>query len=184
MAAVWKLLLQIKKVARDVAAEEWGVHPESAAALSFKVTVLRPYEETPSQASSGDPIPGSTLDRARQRAAAAQQREYQIYDTDNGRAVVAFMAADDEAATARVERYRREHPGEQVGLRRAGNTTQARQIFTGYWDVRIDNEVVFRVQAETQGEANNKAREWLSQRSPEFRQQHQGGEVTVTPRYE
>lgn len=61
---------------------------------------------------------------------------------------------------------------------------QAQQRFTGFWDVKIGDEVVFRVQAETQGEANNKAREWVSQRSPEFRQQHQGGEVTVTPRYE
>ncbi len=115
-----------KKVAKDVAAEEWGVHPDSEAALSFKVSLLRPYQETPNQASSGEPIPGSTLDRARQRAAAAQQQEYQIYDTDTGRAVVAFVAADDEAATARVERYRREHPGDQVGVRRAGATTQAR----------------------------------------------------------
>ncbi len=115
-----------KKVAKDVAAEEWGVHPDSEAALSFKVSLLRPYQETPNQASSGEPIPGSTLDRARQRAAAAQQQEYQIYDTDTGRAVVAFVAADDEAATARVERYRREHPGDQVGVRRAGTSTQAR----------------------------------------------------------
>lgn len=61
---------------------------------------------------------------------------------------------------------------------------RAQQHFTGYWDVKIGDEVVFRVQAETQGEANNKAREWIMQRSPEFRQQHQGGEVSVTPRYE
>ena len=61
---------------------------------------------------------------------------------------------------------------------------QGQQRFTGYWDVRMGDEVVFRVQAETQGEANQKAREWLTQRSPEFRQEHQGREVSVTPRYE
>ncbi len=61
---------------------------------------------------------------------------------------------------------------------------QAQQRFTGWWDVKMDDQIVFRVQAETQGEANNKAREWVQRTSPEFRLEHQGRELSVTPRYE
>jgi Putative amidoligase enzyme len=61
---------------------------------------------------------------------------------------------------------------------------QVQQRFTGWWDVKMDDQIVFRVQAETQGEANNKAREWVQRTSPEFRQEHQGRELSVTPRYE
>ncbi len=110
-----------KAVAKQVAAEEWGVPEESLAGAN--VTALRPYQETPA-AGGAQPNATSTT------------------------------------------------PG------------QGQQRFTGYWDVKMGDEVVFRVQAETQGEANQKAREWLSQRSPEFRQEYQGREASVTPRYE
>ncbi len=96
--------------------------PSTPVGTPIRATVGQPQP-------AGAPIPGSTLDLARQRAA-AQQR------------------------------------------------------FTGYWDVKMGDEVVFRVQAETQGEANQKARAWIQTTSPEFRQEYQGREVSVTPRYE
>jgi hypothetical protein len=47
----------------------------------------------------------------------------------------------------------------------------------------INGQQVFAVTAENQGQANQLAREWLSQRSEEFRREHQGGEVEVVPEY-
>jgi Putative amidoligase enzyme len=357
-----------EKVAKEVAAEEWGVHPESEAALSFKASVLRPYEETPVKATTGEPqavgrsggptvggrasnpegawilaprgenppvpvyrfnasgvddantvlaqwqqehpgdavdvhydpqatrgqppIPGSTLDLQRQRAAqaatgnsqrsvntppasgegmsgnwglwltnaerfakwggtedlrrfttraAAEQyladlrqsnpmvrgdievREiepaqadqfqepnanrgnltphgpgpWEIYRISDGSSVRHLdhtnrMAAEQEARTAlglRAEApelygVRTRQQADTAPARTATVPGQAQQRFTGHWDVKIGDEVVFRVQAETQGEANQKARAWILQRSPEFIRQHEGGEVTVTPRYE
>jgi hypothetical protein len=76
-------------------------------------------------------------------------------------------------------------PGDIVapGLGEVPAQQPQQQTFTGYWDVMMGDQVVFRVQAETQGEANNKAREWVSRTSPEFRQDHQGQEMSVVPRY-
>ena len=73
-------------------------------------------------------------------------------------------------------------------LRRARSTEnnnprvgQQQGEFTGQWNVSIDGQVVTQVQAATQGEANGRAREWVTRQSSEFMRQHQGGEVTVTP---
>jgi hypothetical protein len=65
----------------------------------------------------------------------------------------------------------------------AQSTQPQQQTFTGYWDVLAGDEVVFRVQAETQGEANQKAREWMLGRSREFLQQYEGQEISTRPRY-
>ena len=71
-----------------------------------------------------------------------------------------------------------------VRTRQAAQSTQPQQqTFTGEWDVLAGDEVVFRVQAETQGEANQKAREWMLGRSREFLQQHEGQEISTRPRY-
>jgi hypothetical protein len=59
--------------------------------------------------------------------------------------------------------------------------SQQQGEFTGRWNVSIDGEVVTQVQAATQGEANARAREWVSRQDPYFLRIHQGGEVTVTP---
>jgi Putative amidoligase enzyme len=271
-----------EKVAKDVAAEEWGVHPESEAALSFKASVLRPYEETPANTpratatpaqqtapaapqssvntppASGEGMSGNwglwltnaerfakwvgteDLRRFTTRAAAEQYlvdlrqsnpmvrgdievREieptqadqfqepnanrgdltphgpgpWEIYRISDGSSVRHLdhtnrMAAEQEARTAlglRAEApelygVRTRQQADTTPARTATVPGQAQQRFTGHWDVKIGDEVVFRVQAETQSEANQKARAWILQRSPEFIRQHEGGEVTVTPRYE
>jgi hypothetical protein len=82
-------------------------------------------------------------------------------------------------------RQQQMQPGDIVapGLGEVPAQQPQQQTFTGYWDVMMGDQVVFRVQAETQGEANNKAREWVSRTSPEFRQDHQGQEMSVVPRY-
>ena len=49
------------------------------------------------------------------------------------------------------------------------------------WKILMGDTHVFTVVAANQGEANQKAREWLSQRSPEFRQEHAGQEASVVP---
>ena len=48
------------------------------------------------------------------------RRAYEIFQQDNPQTVVAaFLAADDQAAQERLERYRREHPGVDYRARRA-----------------------------------------------------------------
>jgi hypothetical protein len=76
-------------------------------------------------------------------------------------------------------------PGDIVapGLGEVPAQQPQQQTFTGYWDVKMGDEVVFRVQAETQGEANNKARAWILGRSREFLHDHEGQELSVVPRY-
>ena len=114
----------------------------------------------------------------RQREPAQQQREYQIYNSSTGDVVVGFMAANDEAATERVDRYRREHPGTLVGVRRAGATTQPRQDnqpqqpaaptgagreFAGWRVLLPTGEEVYRFSGvgNSQADANRIAAEWL-----------------------
>lgn len=51
----------------------------------------------------------------------------------------------------------------------------------GNWAIMADGVQVFRVTASTQGDANQKAREWLASTSPEFREAHRGAEFEVVP---
>lgn len=51
----------------------------------------------------------------------------------------------------------------------------------GNWAIMVNGVQVFRVSAATQGEANQKAREWLASASPEFREAHRGAGVHVVP---
>lgn len=51
----------------------------------------------------------------------------------------------------------------------------------GNWVIVSGGKQVFRITASNQGEANQKAREWLAGRSPEYRQEHAGEEVEVLP---
>ncbi len=72
---------------------------------------------------------------------------------------------------------------QQGGIIDVAGEQPRQQTFTGEWDVLAGDEVVFRVRAETQGEANQKAREWILGRSREFLQQHEGQEISTRPRY-
>ena len=56
------------------------------------------------------PIPGSTMDRAMQRAATAQNANYEIYDTRTGSRVEAFHAASNAAALSHLEDYQAQGP--------------------------------------------------------------------------
>lgn len=51
----------------------------------------------------------------------------------------------------------------------------------GNWAIMANGQQVFRVTASNQGEANQKAREWIMARSPEFRREHAGAEFEVVP---
>jgi hypothetical protein len=108
-------------------------------------------------------------------------QDYQLPDTPVGRPMGPATAPSEPipGSTLDLQRQRAAQPA-----RTATVPGQAQQRFTGYWDVKMGDEVVFRVQAETQGEANQKARAWVQTTSPEFRQEYQGREVSVTPRYE
>lgn len=106
------------------------------------------------------PVPGSTLDLQRQRAAALQSA-----DAAQGGTV---DVATDRAAQA---------------PRTLTTPGQAQQTFTGEWDVVMGGDVVFRVPGENQGIANQAAQQWVLARSPEFLRAHQGQELEVVPRY-
>lgn len=51
----------------------------------------------------------------------------------------------------------------------------------GNWAIMSGGQQVFRITASNQGEANQKAREWLRGRSEEYRREHAGEEVEVVP---
>ena len=78
---------------------------------------LRPFDASPVRARVGEPQPAGSV---------GQEREYEIYNSSTGEVVAWFSAPNDEAATERVDQYRRQHPEVRVGVRRAGTTTQAR----------------------------------------------------------
>ena len=129
---------------------------------------------------------------------------WEIYRISNGESVRALSntargAAEVEARTAlglRAEapelygvRTRQQAsdivaPGLGEPTRTRTVPGQQQQVFTGQWDVRLGGEIVFRVYGETQGVANQAAREWLLGRSREFLRDHEGQELEVTPRYE
>ncbi len=127
---------------------------------------------------------------------------YRVFTTDSNQTAGTFQSDGIQGSTAANIAFRnylssigRDSSAgfnyEEIGRERESTPTrtstvpgQTQQTFTGYWDVKMDNEVVFRVQAETQGEANEKARAWILGRSSEFLRDHEGQEVSVVPRYE
>lgn len=160
-------------------------YPDWRNSTNMTAKPLRPYQEPQSTGAAGPTLNGRPSN---------PDGNYVIVDTaDEQTPVYRYMAANGNDALLVLRQWISANPGTQwnfkfdptqlMGQPRA-QSARGQQRFTGQWDVKVGDVVVFRVQAETQGEANNKAREWLSQRSPEFRQEHQGGEVTVTPRYE
>ena len=111
---------------------------------------------------------------------------WEIYRLSDNSSIRELSSTDRTAAgeEARQALGLRGEAPELYGVRTRQQSAQPQQqTFTGYWDVKMGDEVVFRVQAETQGEANNKAREWILGRSREFLHDHQGQEVSVVPRY-
>jgi hypothetical protein len=100
---------------------------DDAAAMQFldQYRSMGPHTLTSHQARAAfgvrrAPIPGSTLDLQRQRynavAAAAQQQYEIIRGMDTNAIAAAFMAANEQEAIARLERYRREHPGAEYNV--------------------------------------------------------------------
>lgn len=71
-----------------------------------------------------------------------------------------------------------------AGAAQPAGSVGGEQRFTGRWKVLMGGRQVFTVQGENQSIANAAAREWLSQRSTEFLQDHQGEEVEVVPIYQ
>jgi hypothetical protein len=113
---------------------------------------------------------------------------WEIYRISNGESIRELGhthrgAAEEEARSALG--LRGEAP-ELYGVRTrqgAPGSAPQQQTFSGQWEVRLGGQPVFRVNGENQGVANAAAREWLSQRSPEFNQDHQGQEAEVVPIY-
>ena len=156
------------------------------------------------------PIPGSTLDLQRQRAAQPEFQEpngargdltprgpgpWEIYRISDNSSVRDLTHTDRQMAgqEARMALGMRGEAPELYGVRTRQQDQQPRtlttpgqgqQTFTGQWDVVMGGEVVFRVPGETQAIANAAARQWILGRSREFLHDHQGQEVEVVPRYQ
>ena len=102
-----------RNVQRDAnaAAHEWLMANDELPSVDMQ----GPFDVVPAA------IPGSTLDlqRQRQQATALPQHYEIIRGADQGIAS-AFIAANDQEARARLERYRQEHPGTEYNLHREG----------------------------------------------------------------
>jgi len=141
-------------------------------------------------------VPGSLQARPRQEAgyepglsrqdqSPGDRREYHIYQRNNDVAIIGFMAASDQEALARLERFRLEHPDADVGVRRADVSMQtqapAQQSgeWTGHWIVRDENgrELTrFHGIGNSQADANRHALRWLIQNG-----YGHGTEIEVVP---
>jgi hypothetical protein len=115
-------------------------------------------------------------------AASGERRSYVIYDRNNNRNIVGFVAPNSDAANERFQRYRQDHPSANVDLRYADDTADssaastppvetepqnfpaAGNAFSGEWKV-VDglNREVYRFSSggdTSQADANRVAREW------------------------
>jgi hypothetical protein len=133
------------------------------------------------------PIPGSTLDRAQQRAQQAtsgSRREYHIYSRATDNPVIGFMAADDDEALERLRRYRLEHPDAgDVGVRTGGESMRTQTTpqgeWTGHWivkDAQGQELTRFHGIGNNQQDANRHAIQWLTRNG-----YSSGTEVEVVP---
>lgn len=148
-----------KEVAKQVAAEEWGIPDETLAGAT--VTPLRPYEE---------PVPGSTLDLQRQRAAQSTATNQSSGATLNGRpsnpdgnyvivpytgsreVAYRFMASGGDDAQTVIRQWREGHPDRSPIHRWAvmfdpdqsmGQPGAAASASTGSWGIWIDGSQRF-----------------------------------------
>ncbi len=191
-----------KEVAIQVAAEEWGVPEERLAGAV--VTPIKPYDESPVRASVGEPqpvgrqssepIPGSTLDLQRQRAAALASFEHpntnrgdltprgpgpwEIYRISNGESIRELShtnrsAAEEEARSALG--LRAEAP-ELYGVRTRASSGGE---FTGTWKiVDANGRELHRFSGigNNQSDANRVATRWMAQQGYTY-----GTEMSVLP---
>jgi len=117
------------------------------------------------------------------QAATGSRREYQIYSRATNNPVIGFMADSDEEAMQRLERYRLEHPGFEVGVRTGGESmrtqTTPQSEWTGQWIVK-DAEgrelTRFHGIGNNQQDANRHAIQWLTRNG-----YGSGTEVEVVP---
>jgi hypothetical protein len=103
-----------------------------------------------------------------QPGASGSRREYQIYRRENNDPIIGFMAATDEEAMARLERFRLEHPDIEVGVRTGGQSmrspAQPQGEWTGRWLFRKADtgEVLHTISGigNSQADANRYAQQW------------------------
>jgi non-homologous end joining protein Ku/Zn-dependent peptidase ImmA (M78 family) len=124
------------------------------------------------------PIPGSTLDLQRQRA--AQQGvdtrvDYELYNRDTGDVIDTFQARNDDEARVRLDDFRnfsvqaRQNPDLSVGVRRGPGVTNAqttnnlRPTGPGPWELASvnNNQVYFNPEHTNRGAAETEARTWI-----------------------
>jgi hypothetical protein len=99
-----------------------------------------------------------------------ERKEYHIFYRDTNRPVVAFMAASDEEALVRLDRFRREYPRSgDVGVRAAPGATRAQTTPSGEWTGRwlvqstVTGETVHTISGigNVQDDANRHAERWV-----------------------
>jgi len=155
------------------AAEQW-IEQQRAARPNMR-TDIEVREIEPSA-----PIPGSTLDLQRQRA--AQQgvdtnRDYELYNRTTGEVIDTYQFSNDEMAMNALDGYR-EGPGssnpESFGIRRGPGVTNTAQQSSvnnltprgpGPWELASvnNNQVYFNPEHTNRGAAETEARTWIQQ---------------------
>jgi Putative amidoligase enzyme len=138
--------------------------------------------------SSDQPAPTPTPAQTRNNTVPSGYRRVEVVRTDGNEVIDYFIVPNQASDETIRQEFRNSLAGR--GINNPGGygwrftrPASAQQTFTGRWKILINGQQVFAVTAENQGQANQLAREWLSQRSEEFRREHQGGEVEVVPEY-
>ena len=127
-----------------------------------------------------EPVPGSTLDLQRQRAAQAAQGvdttvDYEIYSIATNAVIDTFPARNDDEARVRLADYRNFGAGQSspdnFGVRRSPgvtnaqtNTNNLRPTGPGPWEVanRENNQVYYNTGHTQRAAAETEARTWLT----------------------
>jgi hypothetical protein len=165
-----------------------GELPQIALKSFLKQAQLeRNIKKSGAPAASNEPVPGSTQDLQRQRAAAASGSiQYALFNRETDQVYRTFYAANDEMALEMGNRYREElraaNAGVGIGLRRVPGQTattpepQAQQQpgneFTGTWLVKdANNRVIHRFSGigNNQSDANRIAMQWLRSNPDQMR---------------
>ena len=173
-----------KDVARQVAAEEWGV-PESQLAIA-KVTMLRPYEEPAAKTTAQQPeFVDTTTQRNRGDLTPRGPGPWEIYRLSDGQAARDLeqtnrAGAETEARTALG--LRGEDPvlyGVRTRQQASAGSQSTGGNFTGYWIIKDpQGREIHRFSGigNAQADANRVAIQWLQRNS-----QHMQAGVEVVP---
>ena len=127
--------------------------------------------------------------------ATSSGREYQIFDPSSQHTAVAFLAPNDEAALARLEQYRRNHPDDFYSVRTADGLElvdidipmaqgRAATSSTGQWKMvdGLNREVYrFRPAENTRAKANELAALWARENNFDGNYQVEPADDTTTP---